>query len=119
MPPDEEKLAPFDHKIRNTLLIIIKNFFIEKGTDTILVFNCEDEDKKEAKRAAVFNRWYEIADTEAAFFKYDEEIIIINSETGQKEKSVYLSFIIEKANTVKDAVLLEFQLLKEQLISEK
>jgi Family of unknown function (DUF6169) len=119
LPPDEEKSASFDYKIWNTLLIIIKNFISEKGSDTILKFNCDDEDKKEAKRATVFNRWYEIADPGAAFLKCDEEIIIINSDSGKRVNSVYISIIIHQQNTVKDTVLLEFQLLKEQLISEK
>jgi hypothetical protein len=119
LPPNEDKAAPFDHKIKNTLLIIIRNFFSEKGTDVILVFHCDDDDKKEAKRAAIFNRWYESVNSNTAFLKCDEEIIIINSETGQQEKSVYISIIMEQANAVKDAVLLEFQQLKEQLISEK
>lgn len=117
LAPNEDKKEPLDFRVRNTILITINEFFEEKGIDKILVFYCDDGDGKKFKRSICFDSWYELAEAKNCFKKYDEEIIITD-ENGEKTDIDYMSLIVECDNPNIEAILIEFQSLKEQFISK-
>jgi hypothetical protein len=116
--PNEEKKEPLDFRVRNTILIIINNFFAEKGIDKVLIFFCDNDDGKKSKRFICFDLWYKMAESNAHFNKYNEEIIVVD-EYGVKADINYMSLIIENTNPNTETLLQEFQTLKEQLVSNK
>ncbi len=118
LAPNEGKKESLDFKIRNTILVIINEFFKEKGIDKVLIFYCDDGDGKKSKRSVCFDSWYEMADTKARFKKYDEEIMITD-EYGIRVDTDYMSLIIECENPNVEYLLQEFQFFKEQLIANK
>jgi hypothetical protein len=118
LAPNEDKKEPLDFRVRNTILIIINKFFEEKGIDKVLIFYYDDGDGKKSKRSICFDSWYNLSETRILFKKYDEEIIITN-ESGEKIDVYYMSLIMESDNPNVDAILTEFQSLKEQFIANK
>lgn len=118
LAPNEGKKEPLDFRVRNTILNIIEQFFTEKGVDKVLLFYCDDEDGKKFKRSNCFESWFNMADTNICFNKYDEEIIIKDAN-GILLDIEFLSLIIECNNHNIEKLLEEFQSLKEQLISDK
>lgn len=118
MAPNEDKKEPLDFRVRNTILITINEFFEVKGIDKVLIFYCDDGDGKKSKRSICFDSWYNMSATRNCYKKYDEEIIITD-ENGEKIDVNYMSLIIECDNPNVDAILVEFQSLKEQLITDK
>jgi hypothetical protein len=118
LAPNEDKKEPLDFRVRNTILVIINEFFNEKGPDKVLIFYCDDEDGKKSKRSICFDLWFKMSENKACFEKYDEEIIIAD-ENGVKIDTDYMSLIIECENPNTGILLHEFQFLKEQLIANK
>lgn len=118
LAPNEEKKEPVDFRVRNTILVIINDFFSELGGDKILIFYCDDGDGKKSKRAICFDNWYQLAETKLCFRKYDEEIIITNEE-GESIDTDYMSLILECANPNVETILEEFQHMKENFIANK
>lgn len=118
LAPNEGKKEPLDFRVRNTILVVINEFFEEKGIDKVLIFYCDDDDGKKSKRSICFDSWYEMSETKTCFKKYDEEIIITD-EYGVKVDTDYMSLIIECENPNVESLLTEFQSLKEQLIANK
>lgn len=118
LAPNEGKNEPLDFKVRNTKLIVINEFFEDKGIDKGLIFYCDDGDGKKSKRSICFDMWYEMSEINTCFKKYDEEIIITN-EYGAKVDTDYMSLIIECENPNVELLLKEFQTLKEKIIANK
>ncbi len=118
LAPNEGKREPIDFRIRNTILVLINDFFKEKGVDKVLLFYCDDDDGKKLKRYSCFDTWYDLSETRNNFKKYDEEIIVVD-ENGVQVDANYMSLIIESDNPKTDLLLSEFQSLKEQLITNK
>jgi hypothetical protein len=118
LEPDEDKKEPFDFRVRNTVLLIINDFFEEKGIDKVLVFNYDAEDGKKLKRFSCFDYWYTSSKMKTYFKKFDEEIITTD-DTGMKIDVDYLSLIIESDNPQGERLLAEFQSLKEDFIKHK
>lgn len=85
---------------------------------TKLAPNEGKEDGKKFKRSNCFESWFNMADTNICFNKYDEEIIIKDAN-GILLDIEFLSLIIECNNHNIEKLLEEFQSLKEQLISDK
>jgi len=118
MAPNEQKKEPLDFRVRNTIIVIINEFFEEKGIDKVLIFHCDDGDGKKSKRSICFDTWYELCETKTCFKKYDE-IIIVTDDKGNKLDTDYMSLIIECDNPNVEPFLKEFQYLKERLIANK
>lgn len=118
MAPNEDKKEAPDFRIRNTILIIISEFFKDKGIDKVLIFHCDDGDGKKSKRAICFDAWFKASESNIYFKKYDEEIVTTNTK-GEGVDTDFLSLIIERENSNKEGLLNEFQGLKEQLIANK
>jgi Family of unknown function (DUF6169) len=118
LAPNEGKKEPLDFRVRNTILVVINDFFQEKGIDKVLIFNCDDGDGKKSKRSICFDLWYEMSETKTCFKKYDEEIVITDAN-GVRVDTDYMSLIIECNNPNVEPLLTEFQCLKEQLIANK
>jgi hypothetical protein len=118
LAPNEGKKEPIDFRVRNTILIVISEFFEEKGIDKVLIFHCDDDDGKKSKRSNSFDLWYKMSETKTCFKKFDEEIIVTD-EYGIKIDTDYMSLIIECENPNIELLLKEFQSLKEQLIANK
>lgn len=118
LAPNENKVEPLDCRVRNTILVIINEFFEEKGVDKVLIFYCDNDDGKKSKRSICFENWYGLSETKTCFKKYDEEIVI-TGENGERIDVDYMSLIIECENPNIDPILIEFQSLKEQFIASK
>lgn len=118
LAPNENKIEPIDIRVRNTIVNVVNEFFNEKGIDKVLIFHCDDSDGKNCKRALCFNEWYYLCETTNCFEKRDEEIKVPDEETGEYYTH-YTSIIIECNNPYIDAITAEFQIIKEQFISNK
>ncbi len=115
---NEDKNESPDMKIRNTIINIISEFF-EKSADSILIFQCDKQDKKHLKRSKTFEEWFTCADTSHCFKKYNEELIIASIDPTIPDDKEYLSLIIKCDNPNTNIALEEFQEIKELFISNK
>lgn len=118
LEPNENKAEAMDLSVRATIIHVIDSFFENNGRENVLIFYCDDNDGKNAKRAKSFQLWFEGANSQTCFKKHDEEIIVL-SEEGNIAENEYLSLIIECDNKFQPELLSEFQLLKERFISNK
>lgn len=119
----EFKNEPFDPRIKNTIIQVVKEFYLIADNQSLLIFQFSDIDGKEnkLKRAKRFDLWFRLADSDNFFAKKDEEVVINKfEETGKlvTEKE-YISLIIKRNNVILDAAINEFKEFKELLCNLK
>ena len=114
-------MEPIDCKVRNTIIEIVKQFFLDYGQDKILLVHCDNQDKKHGKRAKAFDYWYKLSSQTLSFTKKDEELVVnqYDIDGNLSTETDYLSIIISNDNMNREEVLNEFQSIKETLISNK
>ncbi|MES1219015.1 MAG: DUF6169 family protein [Bacteroidota bacterium] len=118
--PNEDKIEPPDFKVRNTIIQVINDFFGEKGKESVLIFHCDGQDGKKHKRATHFDNWFDLSDNSLCFKKINEEVdIAIITEDGLVFDKEYLSLIIECSNPNYDAMIEEFQSIKNSFLFDK
>ena len=76
---DEFKKEPFDPRIKNTIIRIIKKFYSIEDSKSLLVFQCSDIDGKEnkLKRAKRFNMWFDLSDPDHFLLKRMKRLRLI------------------------------------------
>lgn len=116
---DEFKKEPFDPRIKNTIIRIIKEFYSIADSKSLLIFQCSDIDGKEnkLKRAKRFDMWFDLSDPEHFFAKKNEEVEvnIINENGELTTEKEYLSLIIKSDNHLIEEANNEFKEFKELL----
>jgi hypothetical protein len=118
LAPNEGRKEAIDLRVRNTIINAVQTFIEEKGANKVLIFYYDDEDGSKLKRFICFDWWYQRTEAKTLLLKIDEEIITID-DSGLKMDTEYISLLLNRNNSMMDSLLIEFQLLKEQLIANK
>lgn len=94
-----QKSSPNDKKVRDTIFIIIEEFFA--SNPNILLYQCETGDNRQAMRDRLFLRWFkEYENSEKYFIKVST--IIAEKVTN------YAAMIVEKTNPQLDTIIKDF-----------
>lgn len=94
------KISPRDNKIRDTVIVIIENFF--KRNQVALLYICETGDKKQAMRNRLFESWFVYANVQE---KYTIMVADIEDEEGIEN---YAAIILRKDNPQFVEIVTEF-----------
>ncbi|PTT30437.1 hypothetical protein DBR28_15980 [Chryseobacterium sp. HMWF028] len=89
----EDKFAPLDPNVRETVAEILKEFF--KNTKNTLVYTCDSVDHKQMVRYRKFNYWFDMSD-------FNANLVMLKNEFKDQEDSYYASMIYHKDNPVYD-----------------
>lgn len=94
-----QKSSPNDKKVRDTIFIIIEEFFA--SNPDILLYQCETGDNRQAMRDRLFLRWFkEYEHSDKYFIKVST--IIAESVTN------YTAVIVEKTNPQLETIIKDF-----------
>jgi hypothetical protein len=84
------KPSPNDPKVKNTVLAIIEQFFIENNT--ILLYICETGDNRQSLRSRLFDRWF-------STYNHRKYFTFLSSTVRDEEGTDnYVSLIIRNDN---------------------
>lgn len=106
----EDSHVSYDSNVKETLLTIIKQFFIEN--DNVLLYICDTSDGREAKRNRLFIRWFEEFANPAQFTMRAASAVV----EGQ---GFYAAIIVENSNPRLEAILADFNRSAESLTAGK
>ena len=93
------KSSPNDKKVRDTIFVIIEEFF--NSNPNILLYQCETGDNRQAMRERLFLRWfkeYEHSD------KYFVKVLTITAE----KVTNYTAMIVQKNNPQLETLIKDF-----------
>ena len=100
----------YDAQVKNTLLAIISQFFIENRN--VLLYICDTSDGREAKRNRLFIRWFEEFADPAHFTMRAANAIV-------EDQGFYAAIIVENSNPKLDAIIADFNRSAETLTAGK
>ncbi len=92
--------SPSDVKVRDTIIAIIDEFFVENNTT--LLYICETGDKKQALRNRLFERWFSMYERKA---QYTFVASSLKDEDGIEN---YTAIIVRNDNPELSAIIAEF-----------
>ena len=92
--------SPSDVKVRDTIIAIIDEFFVENNTT--LLYICETGDKKQALRNRLFERWYSADERKAQY------TFVASSLTDDEGIENYAAIIVRNDNPDLSAIVAEF-----------
>ncbi len=89
----------YDKKIKDTIIAIIEDFFIEN--QDVLLYICDTSDNREAARNRLFLRWFE---------QYSPGNFTICTANSKVEGTdFYMAIIVANNNPKKEAITLDFK----------
>ena len=92
--------SPSDVKVRDTIIAIIDEFFIENNTT--LLYICETGDKKQALRNRLFERWFSTYERKAQY------TFVASSLKDDEGVENYTAIIVRNDNPDLSAIIAEF-----------
>ena len=92
--------SPSDVKVRDTIIAIIDEFFIENNTT--LLYICETGDKKQALRNRLFERWFSMYKRKAQY------TFVASSLKDEEGIENYTAIIVRNDNPELSAIIAEF-----------
>ena len=98
--------APFDMRIKQTLIIIIEEFF--NVNHNVLLYICDTSDKREAFRSRLFGRWFQQ-------FAEKEEYVFRSANAQVEGEGFYAAIIVEKRNPLLPQIVEDFEMSAKEL----
>ena len=95
----EKNHRPYDKKIKDTIIAIIEDFFIEN--QDVLLYICDTSDNREAARNRLFLRWFEQCST--------GRFTICTANSKVESTDFYMAIIVANNNPKKDSITLDFE----------
>jgi hypothetical protein len=92
--------SPSDVKVRDTIIAIIDEFFVENNTT--LLYICETGDKKQALRNRLFERWFSTYKRKAQY------TFVASSLKDEEGIENYTAIIVRNDNPELSAIIAEF-----------
>ena len=92
--------SPSDVKVRDTIIAIIDEFFVENNTT--LLYICETGDKKQALRNRLFERWFSTYERKAQY------TFVASSLKDDEGIENYAAIIVRNDNPDLSAIVVEF-----------
>ena len=92
--------SPSDVKVRDTIIAIIDEFFVENNTT--LLYICETGDKKQALRNRLFERWFSMYKRKAQY------TFVASSLKDEEGIENYTAIIVRNDNPELSAIIAEF-----------
>lgn len=92
--------SPSDVKVRDTIIAIIDEFFVENNTT--LLYICETGDKKQALRNRLFERWFSTYERKAQY------TFVASSLKDDEGIENYAAIIVRNDNPDLSAIVAEF-----------
>ena len=92
--------SPSDVKVRDTIIAIIDEFFVENNTT--LLYICETGDKKQALRNRLFERWFSTYERKAQY------TLVASSLKDEEGIENYTAIIVRNDNPELSAIIAEF-----------
>lgn len=95
----EKSHGSYDKKIKDTIIAIIEDFFIEN--QDVLLYICDTSDNREAARNRLYLRW---------FAQYSpERFTICTANSKVEDTEFYMAIIVANNNPQKDSITLDFE----------
>lgn len=94
-----KKTSPNDYKIKETILIVIEEFF--RSNPSILLYLCETGDLKQAARNRLFTRWFNTGHYKETFYFKHACIVAEGVEN-------YAAIIVQRSNPHLSNIIDEF-----------
>ena len=94
-----QRSSPNDKKVRDTIFIIIEEFFA--SNPNILLYQCETGDNRQAMRDILFLRWFKENENSEKYF------IKVSTIIAEKVTN-YAAMIVEKTNPQLDTIIKDF-----------
>jgi len=91
--------SPLDHKLRETIFLLIEAFFAENPD--ILLYICETGDGRQAFRSRLFVRWFNIYSGRDAY-------VMQTAEVQEGKTKNFAALIVQKSNPRLKEILVEF-----------
>ena len=104
--------AALDARIGVTIVHIVKHYLSEVDLNSILAFNCDPEDGKQAKRHNKFDRWYKTYALDMGFEKIDEEIL---APAGDEYVPTFISILYRIDHPRREHIPAEVEQLRKQM----
>ncbi len=92
--------SPNDVKVRDTIISIIDEFFVENNTT--LLYICETGDKKQALRNRLFERWF------STYERRTQYTFVASSLIDEEGIENYAAIIVRNDNPELSAIVAEF-----------
>lgn len=89
----------YDNKIKDTIIAIIEDFFIEN--QDVLLYICDTSDNREAARNRLFLRWFKQCSTG----KYT----ICTADSKVEDTNFYMAIIVDNNNSKLEDITLDFR----------
>jgi hypothetical protein len=93
------KSSPNDKKVRDTIFVIIEEFF--NSNPNILLYQCETGDNRQAMRERLFLRWFKE-------YEHSDKYYIKVSEIIAEKVANYTAVIVQKDNPDLEAIIRDF-----------
>lgn len=94
-----QKASPNDKKLRDTICIIIEEFF--NSNPDILIYQCETGDNRQAMRDRLFIRWFKESEHSDRYY------IKVSTVTAEKVKN-FTAIIVQKDNPQLETIIKDF-----------
>ena len=94
-----QKSSPNDKKVRDTIFVIIEEFF--ENNPNILLYQCETGDDRQDMRDRLFLRWFKEYEHSDRFY------IQVSSIIAEKVTN-YTAMIVEKSNPQLETIIKDF-----------
>lgn len=94
------KKSPRDSKVRDTIRIIIEEFFHQNNST--LLYICESGDGKQYSRSRLFDYWF------ATYTQSNRFLFISTSITDEEGIDNYAALIVRKDNPLLSMIITEF-----------
>ena len=94
-----QKSSPNDKKVRETIFIIIEEFFA--SNPDILLYQCETGDNRQSMRDRLFLRWFK------EYEHSDRYYIKVSTITAEKVTN-YTAMIVQKTNPQLETIIKDF-----------
>lgn len=89
----------YDNKIKDTIIAIIEDFFIEN--QNVLLYICDTSDNREAARNRLFLRWFK----QYSIGKYT----ICTADSKVENTTFYMAIIVDNKNPQLERITLDFK----------
>ena len=106
----DEVHSAYDAKVKDTLIAVIEQFFIEN--ENVLLYICDTSDGREAKRNRLFIRWFED-------FANPERFTMETANAMVEGQGFYAAIIVENRNPKLSDIISDFRQTAESLTNDK
>ena len=96
---ENHKTSPNDKKVKNTILAIIEEFFL--SNPSILLYQCETGDNRQAMRARLFSKWFND-------YAKKDDFVIKAAVVRDEDVDNYIGIIIGKSNPKINSYIKQF-----------